>query len=873
MKKMFKTLLAVIIAVVMSLAVLAIAGCDKKNDDTPPAGSGTLSADNSKLINTDYKAISADINLANSEEGIKISLKANLDGSADFTMAGFGSGYFYAFVRDWKVYMAETETETTDFTSAELEGLFDINDVIKGILEMDEVVLPDNVVDLINIDDGVKGTLGAVNYFVLGLAEASGAVTESNGTVTADLNLAVYNAVKDIKEAVDTITAETTVGQLLANEKLAKYLKIFTELVKPEEVLDLLKETVDSVKNSPDVSAEVKAMAQQISSLLDACQPEEGSSTLEYILKLLTDLGYGERKISDILTMLDPELTVNAVKQTVAGMASLFEADKIKTGNGSVENLKMVYTYTGDRVLTSQKLTAKITAEGGAINADATISYSAEKYTDLKALPAQLPEIPAFDPDDWFGKPGNPEIPDVTVTNGTPANAGGTVTITPQNVKLGDTVTITVEPDDTHILGALTVSGGVTAALQQDGTYTFVATQKQYTVTATFIEKPAQEVEASVSGQKYDGTQIEIAEGTSLVFTPKSGAPVTLNVNLDKKIKGALLPGKYTVTAEGYYAATVTVADDYTIENGITLKKLVFETNAINHNDNYLQGAANSDPQKVAASEAGKIYEWSIDEYSDVAVSFIFKRIDSGVQGILMDFGNGKAVIVRFENINEGTATKAQRCGMAHWGVTNINGDWDFGNGEENANPLSSNLYADYTGEDGVKLTLVRKGGYVYALIGGTLYSSQRVFDYTNAKVKFALFVEDAKAGYEIPFEITTNVDSVLASAGILTVLNGCNGSWTESEGKLTATGGDCYAQFAAPAGTVKESATMKISKANGGDQGFVYQFADGKHLGVRYQYENGNCKVQYYPDPSFLGSDNTLSAGGWQGYSPPPGG
>ncbi len=459
------------------------------------------------------------------------------------------------------------------------------------------------------------------------------------------------------------------------------------------------------------------------------------------------------------------------------------------------------------------------------------------------------------------------EIPDVTVTKGTPANAGGTVTITPQNVKLGDTVTITVEPDDTHILGALTVSGGVTAALQQDGTYTFVATQKQYTVTATFIEKPAQEVEASVSGQKYDGTQIEIAEGTSLVFTPKSGAPVTLNVNLDKKIKGALLPGKYTVTAEGYYAATVTVADDYTIENGITLKKLVFETNAINHNDNYLQGAANSDPQKVAASEAGKIYEWSIDEYSDVAVSFIFKRIDSGVQGILMDFGNGKAVIVRFENINEGTATKAQWCGMAHWGVTNINGDWDFGNGEENANPLSSNLYADYTGEDGVKLTLVRKGGYVYALIGGTLYSSQRVFDYTNAKVKFALFVEDAKAGYEIPFEITTNVDSVLASAGILTVFNGCNGSWTESEGKLTATGGDCYAQFAAPAGTVKESATMKISKANGGDQGFVYQFADGKHLGVRYQYENGNCKVQYYPDPSFLGSDNTLSAGGWQGW------
>ena len=28
-----------------------------------------------------------------------------------------------------------------------------------------------------------------------------------------------------------------------------------------------------------------------------------------------------------------------------------------------------------------------------------------------------MPEIPAFDPDDWFGKPGNPEIPDVTVSD------------------------------------------------------------------------------------------------------------------------------------------------------------------------------------------------------------------------------------------------------------------------------------------------------------------------------------------------------------------------------------------------------------------------------------------------------------------------
>ncbi len=461
----------------------------------------------------------------------------------------------------------------------------------------------------------------------------------------------------------------------------------------------------------------------------------------------------------------------------------------------------------------------------------------------------------------------NTEIPDVTVIDETAENAGGTISITPANVKVGDTVKIAVAPDDTHILGSLTVSGGVTPVLQTDGTYTFIATQKQHTVTATFTEKPTQEVEASVSGEKFDGTQTEIADGTKLVFTPQSGAPVTLTVSSDKKIKGALLPGKYQVTADGYYGTTVTVTETYTIENGITLKKLIFETNSINHSDTYLHGAANANPQKVVADANGKIYEWSIDEYDDVAVTFTFKRITGGVQGLLMNFAGGnKSVIVRFENTGD-NATKAQWCGMEYEGVSNINSDWDFGDGEENANPLNSTLYGKYTGA-GLRLTLVRKGGYVYALIDGKLYSSQRVLDYTNAKLKFALFVQQATAGYEIPFEITTDVDTVLANAGYtLSVFNGSNGEWTENEGKLTANGDDCYAQFTAPVGTVKESATIHIGNTNVGDQGFVYQFADGKHLGVRYQYDNGTCKFQYFPDPSFLSSDNTLSTGGWQGW------
>lgn len=461
------------------------------------------------------------------------------------------------------------------------------------------------------------------------------------------------------------------------------------------------------------------------------------------------------------------------------------------------------------------------------------------------------------------------DVPVVTVEDETADNAGGTISITTADVKVGDTVTITVAPDDTHILGSLTVSGGVTPELQSDGVYTFVAYNTQYTVTATFEEKPA-DVEATVIGKKFDNSTITVADDTEIVFTPESGAPVVLTVK-DEKVTGALKAGTYTVTADGYYATTVTVTESFTVEEPITLEKLIFETNSINHNDTYLQGAANTNPEKVVASEDGVIYEWSVDEFDDVAVTFTFKRIGGGVQGIAMNFGgnDNKSVIVRFENIiKDGIdqdQTKVQWCGMPHWGMSNINGDWDFsGDGAGDVTPLNSDLYANYKGA-GLKLTLVRKGGYVYALVDGKLYSSQRVFDYTNCKLKFALFVEQATAGYELPFEITTDVDAVLASAGYtLSVFNGCNGEWTENEGKLTAKGDDCYAQFTAPNGTVKESATIHISNQNGGDQGFVYQFADGKYLGVRYQYNEGNYKVQYFPDPSFLTQHSNSLTGEW---------
>lgn len=449
------------------------------------------------------------------------------------------------------------------------------------------------------------------------------------------------------------------------------------------------------------------------------------------------------------------------------------------------------------------------------------------------------------------------DVPVVTVEDETYDNAGGTISITTADVKVGDTVTITVSPDDTHILGSLTVSGGVTPVLQADGTYTFIATHKQHTVTATFTEKPATEVVADITGKKFDNSSVIIANDTDIVFTPESGASVTLKV-ADGKVKGILLPGTYTVTADGYYATTVTVTESFTVEEPITLEKLIFETNSINHNDTYLQGAANTNPEKVVASQDGKIYEWSIDEYGDIAVSFTFKKVNSGTQGIVMHFADGKDVNVRIE---QGENTKVQWMGgMGNdwawfWGTYPVNDLWDFGNGEDYANPLSSALLAKYEGSEGLKLTLVRRGGTVYVLIDGKIYSAQSVGELASNKVKFAVFVENASQGYEIPFEITTQAYEVLEKAGVVLSedLTGFVGNWTKNEGNLAASGAACYAQFDTVDGVYKESVTMHISGSVGDDQGLIYKFSDGKYMAIRYQYNGGELKIQYTEDTTLF--------------------
>lgn len=465
------------------------------------------------------------------------------------------------------------------------------------------------------------------------------------------------------------------------------------------------------------------------------------------------------------------------------------------------------------------------------------------------------------------------ELPDVSVTVNTAEMQNGTVTVS-ENATLGSTVTITVNPEEGYILGEISVAG-VELTTKSENTYTFVATEKTYTVTATFIEAPETQAEAAVTGIGLGAAAVDM-NGKEVTFKSAGGAETRLTVE-GGKVTGVLATGEYTVSCEGFYDLTATVEESGSFAEGTSLafEKIIFAYNLINEpeygpnrgfiGDDESKGKNVGDSSNAASAgkitagdkgntEKGIVYEWTTEQYKNVAITVTLKS-GNGNQGLNMRFNNQQQdVRVRFEN------TKAQWIGAEwFWGTHAINKDrWDFGNGNDYANPMSDALLAKYNGE-GLTLTLVRKGGMVYALIDGTIYSAQIISGYATADVRLAVFVENATNGYEIPFEISTDVDAILNAAkdphNVLSVL----GKWTVTDTTLAATG-DSYAEFAPTEVSAKESLKINIaaknSNHNNHTQGLIYRFDNGKWLAARIEHkindkgEVTESYIQYSQDP-----------------------
>lgn len=448
----------------------------------------------------------------------------------------------------------------------------------------------------------------------------------------------------------------------------------------------------------------------------------------------------------------------------------------------------------------------------------------------------------------------------VAITDTTAADANGSIEIS-ENVKYGDTVTVTVKPEAGYMLDQLIVSGGVEPTSIGNNTYTFVAAKSSYTVAAIFKEAPAVEAEANVTGIGLNAGSVDM-NGKEITFKPDTGAETKLTVT-NGKVKGVLAAGNYTVSCEGFYDLTAVVEADgsFATDTKLNFEKIIFAYNLIDEPESNLGNNSNVGSSRTAASKGvikatgnGRIYEWSKEQYQDVALTLTLKG-GNGKQGIVMRFNNEqKDVRLRFEDTDNGTKAQWQGGGW-WWGTHHINDRWDFGNGNDYANPMSQELLNKYNSSEGLKLTLARKGGMAYALIEDKIYAAQSISNYADSVVRLCAFVEDAKDGYTIPFAIE-DADTVLARAttAVGNDLVSYGGTWTEEGTNLKVAGGRGYAEFKTEANTVKESTKIHISKANAsGDQGIMYRFADGKYLAIRYQENGGNYKIQYTEDTVFF--------------------
>lgn len=467
----------------------------------------------------------------------------------------------------------------------------------------------------------------------------------------------------------------------------------------------------------------------------------------------------------------------------------------------------------------------------------------------------------------------------VAVTDLTEDNAGGELTVS-QNVTLGGTVTVTVTPDATHVLDKLEISGGIIPEPGSDGTYTFVATEKSYTVKAIFAEKPAQEAVADVSGVDIGNVVSVMADGTVVTFTPENGSAVNLAVE-DGKVKGTLLPGKYTAAVSGYYGVEVTVGEDGAFENltdGITLHKIIFVYNfpkegGINSNgdDSSVDYSKVASEGKLKATADCTMYEWLLNEVEGDKAFTVTLKDGNGTQAIFAsfeDFHDGPYKHgVHYALVPEGDGYKVYVPG-GEWfkGVQqNHSGAWELGNGEEYGNPISSTLASNYKNGT-LTFTLARQGSLIYVILGNQILVTYNMGNYANNNLRFAVYAEEAKTGYEIPFNLEDTSD-VLAriSTAINSELIGYIGTWNYTEGtggarNTVAVSGRGLATFK-QTDAVKESLTFKLAAKNAdGDQGIMYRFANGKYVAVRYQGGSNN-HIQYTCDTTLF-SDNYLV--GW---------
>ena len=162
-----------------------------------------------------------------------------------------------------------------------------------------------------------------------------------------------------------------------------------------------------------------------------------------------------------------------------------------------------------------------------------------------------------------------------------PSTKNGDVSVTPKNASKGDTVTITVKPDNGYELGTISVkdASGNTVKITDkgDGTYTFTMPGSKVTVSAEFVEAQAGSTFADVPSGAYYAKAVKWAQEKGItggigngLFGSNQPCTRAQIVTFLWRAAGSPEPKSMRsfadVSADSYYAKAVAWA----VENGIT---------------------------------------------------------------------------------------------------------------------------------------------------------------------------------------------------------------------------------------------------------------------------------------------------------------
>ena len=131
------------------------------------------------------------------------------------------------------------------------------------------------------------------------------------------------------------------------------------------------------------------------------------------------------------------------------------------------------------------------------------------------------------------------------------SGTGGKVSVSPEKVEHGGSVTVTVTPEEGYTVGSVRTADGTSLTLNADGTYTLANVTEDQTITVTF-QKQTYTVTATVSGTggkvSVSSEKVEHGGSVTVTVTPDGGYIVDKVDDNGTDVTGQVTNNTYTLT-------------------------------------------------------------------------------------------------------------------------------------------------------------------------------------------------------------------------------------------------------------------------------------------------------------------------------------